>query len=838
MEFVEADYPPQAEQEGLEASVELELTIAADGHVTDARVVSPIGHGFDEAALDAVRRFVFEPARRDGVPIPVRIRYRYLFELRRPAPSSPPLSDEPPAPPPPGRFAGRILAMEDSAPLARVEIVMANEDETVTRRVVSGEDGSFRIDDLPPGTYTVRLDAEEYGGITQHEVIASGEVTEVTYRLRILERDNNEGTFGAVAVIDPPPREVVRRTIAREALTRIPGTRGDALRAIELLPGVARPPFGTGSLIIRGSAPGDSEALLEGVPIPLLYHFGGLTSVINSRLLERIDFFPGNFSSRYGRRTGGIVEVGTRDPLGIYEDRNVHGVLEFGVIDTSLLLEFPIGDHASQALAFRRSLIDVVFTKIVPEDTFNVVAAPVYYDYQAFTTWRPTDRDRFRLLVYGASDRFKVLIPDSFGEDPAVRGNVDLRTRFNNIQIAYDRQIDDRTELDIDLEGGPIYLQFGLGDQIGFNARFNQLYGRTELRHRPNDRVRLIAGIDMFLIPFNLEYQGPPPTQGEGNASDGPLATHDKISFDTRGVTVRPGFYVESDMRLHERWQVLLALRTDYAREIDRFAFNPRFLTTFDATEDLKLKLGVGLYSQPPDFQESAETIGNPNLDWIQSAHFGAGFDWSVAEGVRVGVDGFYKRLWNRVVGVQGGQPPFFTNEGIGRIYGAEFSARIDPLRGRKYFGYLSYTLSRSERRDHPDQDTQWRLFDFDQTHIFTASFVYKLPRGWEVGGTLRLVSGNPRTPVVGSVYDAVNDVYVPINGRVNSRRNPLFNRLDLRIEKKWSFERWRLAFFLDIQNVYNQQNQEGLVYNYDYSQSTPITGLPIIPAIGLRGEL
>jgi hypothetical protein len=72
----------------------------------------------------------------------------------------------------------------------------------------------------------------------------------------------------------------------------------------------------------------------------------------------------------------------------------------------------------------------------------------------------------------------------------------------------------------------------------------------------------------------------------------------------------------------------------------------------------------------------------------------------------------------------------------------------------------------------------------------------------------------------------------------VNSARNPLFNRLDVRVEKKWVFQSWRLALFLDIQNVYNHQNQEGLIYNYNYRQSTPISGLPIIPALGLRGEM
>ncbi len=93
-------------------------------------------------------------------------------------------------------------------------------------------------------------------------------------------------------------------------------------------------------------------------------------------------------------------------------------------------------------------------------------------------------------------------------------------------------------------------------------------------------------------------------------------------------------------------------------------------------------------------------------------------------------------------------------------------------------------------------------------------------------------------TPIIGSFYDAENDVYVPIGGLINSVRNPLFHRLDVRVEKQWSWDVFKLALFLDIQNAYYAKNQEGLLYRYDYAESVKLQGLPIIPAIGIRGEL
>ncbi len=74
-------------------------------------------------------------------------------------------------------------------------------------------------------------------------------------------------------------------------------------------------PVSAGLLIVRGSAPQDTQVFVDGTAIPLVYHFGGLSSVVPTEMLDRIDFlYPGNFSAQYGRATGGIIDVGVRDP--------------------------------------------------------------------------------------------------------------------------------------------------------------------------------------------------------------------------------------------------------------------------------------------------------------------------------------------------------------------------------------------------------------------------------------------------------------------------------------------------------------------------------------------
>jgi hypothetical protein len=157
-----------------------------------------------------------------------------------------------------------------------------------------------------------------------------------------------------------------------------------------------------------------------------------------------------------------------------------------------------------------------------------------------------------------------------------------------------------------------------------------------------------------------------------------------------------------------------------------------------------------------------------------------------------------------------------------------------------RFFGWIAYTLSRSVRQDHPSDDEY--LFQFDQTHNLIMLGSYRLGRGWEFGARFRVVSGPLDTPVLGSpalpaIYSADAGSYTPLQGKPFSRRLPLFHQLDLRLDKRWQFQSWRLSAYLDVLNVYNNQSVEGLVYNYNFSQEAFQTGIPIIPSIGLRGE-
>src|SRR5262249_637456 len=129
-----------------------------------------------------------------------------------------------------------------------------------------------------------------------------------------------------------------------------------------------------------------------------------------------------------------------------------------------------------------------------------------------------------------------------------------------------------------------------------------------------------------------------------------------------------------------------------------------------------------------------------------------------------------------------------------------------------------------------------WRPGPFDQTHNLIIVGSYRF-RNWETGATYRLVTGTPRTPVVGSFYDADFNGYTRIVGPPGSARNPTFSQLDVRVEPRWTFGKWVLGVYLDVINVLNSENPEGTLYDYRYRDRAPLRGLPILPILGARGR-
>jgi len=636
--------------------------------------------------------------------------------------------------------------------------------------------------------------------------------------------------FSAVATVEAPPREPSRRTISGEILAELPGTRGDALRAIEVLPGVGRTSLNNGDPILRGAGQDESQTYLNGAPVPFLYHFGGLTSFFNSRFIDRVDLYPGNFSSRYGRVSGGVIEVRSKDP----RSDGFHAGFDLNLIDSSAFVSSNAGKKASFALAARRSNIDLVFSKLVPKDAYSVVAAPVYYDYQALGTYHIDARNTLRVVGYGSRDSLQLMFSHPNDEDPSLSGKIAGAVAFHRLQLELDNKFGESARQTLSVTGG--YLS--ASQQIG---PLEQQISGAELHARDEWRVEFIPelsatfGVDFYGQFLNGRYHGPAPDQYEGNPSDdNSIATRRNVSTVVPTLNVvRPGAYLEFGIRPARRLLLIPGVRADYYGDVDHASIDPRLAARYEVNPNLTLKSGVGFYTQAPQYWQALAVVGNPRIEPYRALQTSAGFEARAGNALKFGVEGFYKWLDNRIVGTPNGVEPHFINDGEGRIYGAELSTEFRP--SPNTFGFLAYTLSRSERRD---GNGAYRLFDHDQPHILSLALGQNLGRGWSVGGRFRFVSGDPSTAVVGSVFDARSGLYVPTYGPVNGERDPAFQQLDLRVEKKWTVGTGGLSVYLDVLNVYNAKNPQGYRYSYDFSRKEAVPGMGVFPNLGLKGEL
>jgi len=239
------------------------------------------------------------------------------------------------------------------------------------------------------------------------------------------------------------------------------------------------------------------------------------------------------------------------------------------------------------------------------------------------------------------------------------------------------------------------------------------------------------------------------------------------------------------------------------------------------------IKGGIGVFHQPPSVAETDPALGQPGLRSKRAIHYDLGVDHQLTPELKLSVDGYYKAMDRLVIARHG-------NAGEGRSYGVEVLLRYSG--GDRLFGWLSYTASRSERRD--SSAGAWDSFASDQTHVLTVLGSRGFGRGWRFGGRYRLVSGNLYTPSVEGAFDSTTGTYLNADSTATySVRLPVFHQLDLRIDKTWTFPSWKLTGYLDVQNAYNNRAIEGVTYNYDYTKFIYARGLTIFPSIGVRAE-
>jgi hypothetical protein len=258
----------------------------------------------------------------------------------------------------------------------------------------------------------------------------------------------------------------------------------------------------------------------------------------------------------------------------------------------------------------------------------------------------------------------------------------------------------------------------------------------------------------------------------------------------------------------------------------------PRLFLSHQSSSRVRNHLAVGLYHQAPSPADLGSVFGSPLLGLSHALHVVAGTTVALVLGLTLEGTVFYRQLWALVTRNPNLLPPLgqrLVQDGQGRAWGAELLVHVAS--SSIFSGWLSYTLSRSERRQ--STSAAYRLFDDDQTHVLSAVGTVSYA-DFSLGARLRVASGMPRTPVIGAYFSSYGANYEPIFGPQNSERLPVFCSLDLRIAKTFRTKGFAFTPYLEGINLTKRRNADDYAYSSSFSQRAAVTGLPMTIVTGL----
>ena len=688
---------------------------------------------------------------------------------------------------------------------------------------LTDENGEFRFDNLLAGDYTLNVIAVGYRLLKERNVatVKAAQITEVKIDLAPLSVTLDQVEVKSSSI----PATVGKQTLGVMEIKRIPGSAGDALRALQALPGIGVANDFDGQLYIRGGAPEDNRFYLDRAPLFYPYHFGGFVSTVNSEVLNRIDVYAGGFGAEYGADAQAVIDIYSRRGRA---DR-VGGKFNLNLLYSEGLLEGPIGSRGSWYLAGRRSYID-----LFPIDVARITAFPRFWDYQAKVSYDLSEKHQFSVKAFAAGDimGFRLGLAD-VEYDPTLAGSLDLEGRFD-VQAANLRStLTDRLTSHLSISRASYFQSFSFGQGLFLRAEPVQYELREDLAYRLNPKHQLESGLLISTTRWNVSSFFPRiPDEGDPEASGSEYFTFEEkvaIDFDRRFNFVEG--YLQNRYEPLAFLSVTLGLRLDYFNITDRVSVGPRGSLGFRMPGGSELRFAYGRYETSPYFWQIAPGYGNPDLKENTAVHYVLELERKISTQTRFKVAGYQKDFSDLITR---DQAVGYLNQGQGFARGVELS--LNHRAGDRFFSWANYTYSVSKREDRPGEPE--RLYSYDQTHVATLTASYMLTPTWEIGAKWQYRTGNPYTPVIGTeiVPHPVTRLprYAPIYGPTNSARVSPFHRLDLRINKSFIYQHWRWGIFLELFNAYNRKNVLDVDYNRNYTEQRSVYQLPLIPYLGL----
>ena len=690
---------------------------------------------------------------------------------------------------------------------------------------------------LPAGKYTVQGHYVGYNDFVQEINLDSSCIINVNLMPASVEMKQVEvSARRADANVKEAQMSATRLDI--KELEKIPVIFGekDILKTIQLLPGVKSAGEGNSGFYVRGGGADQNLILLDEALVYNASHLLGFFSTFNNDALKDATLYKGNMPAEYGGKLSSVLDIKMKD--GNDKTYSVGGGI--GIIASRLYVEGPIvKDKGSFIITGRRTYADL-FAKISKDTSINR-SILYFYDINVKASYRLGKKDRIFASGYFGRDKFG--LGTTFGIDygnatGTARWNHIVNDRlFSNLSFIYNnfswRVTVNNNGLNIDIHS--IIQDYGLKEDLEYflNTK-NKIKFGGQSTFRSTVPGEITSNTPGLIKPLTLSH-----TYGWENAL---YAQHEVTLWNK--VNLNYGLRISSfsvtgpgrNYYFHPTSTDTVTLKLG---QFGKTYVNPepRFSLSYNFVKDMSFKAAYSRNTQNIHLLSNT-TTSNPTDRWIMTSNnvrpeigdqVSAGYFFNFLNNMfEFSVEGYYKWMQNQIDYVNNAQ--LRANEtvesqliyGSGRAYGGELFIK---KRTGKVTGWISYTLSRTERKFAEVNANSWFPARYDRTHDLAVVVMWDITPRINVSATWVYQTGNAVTYASGKYQ--LNGTWVPYYSFRNQDRFPPYHRLDigatfvLKKRKIAGREMWEHDLNISFYNVYARQN----AYQITFIPSDIVTG-------------
>ena len=724
-------------------------------------------------------------------------------------------------------LSGFIQDNSNGEALAYANVVLKWEGPTLG--ALANQDGYYAIKNIPRGTYFLEISFIGYATFRDSLAFEGEERIRLTIALEPAPIRTEEVVVEAERY--KLEREAQTGFLSLEAsrLKDLPAVgESDILRSLQLLPGIQAASDISSGLYIRGGGPDQTLILLDQIPLYNPSHAFGFFSTFNPDAIRDMSLYKGAFPAQYGGRLGAVLDVHNRD--GNRKDFEATGGIS--LISARMTVEGPM-TQGSWMVSGRRTYLDPILAAL--RTNSREVPAYFFYDLNAKLNRDFGDQDNVAISGYfGRDDLHLDLDEGSFVNirwgNTAFTGkwtHVFSPALFGNFMVA-GSQYASKTSLSF------------FETPIQFSNAIQDLTFKADLDYFASSRHTMTAGFLGTLYDFSFEEA---------------FNQQDQISLEERPKLL--SVYVQDLWQPGAATSIRLGLRTNYFSEGRRCQIEPRFSFSRRLSQDLKLKLGGGIYHQYLQLVTTEAFSGGDF--WVpldrtvepgRSLQGVAGIEWEPSRRYQTTTEFYYTGLKNLVVldnnvavdSEESTSEDVFVSGGTGFATGVEIFLH---RRAGALTGWVGYTLGWTRRRF--GELNRGRRFPpkYDRRNDLRVVGNYRLDR-WSFGANLIYGTGQAFTPASArytlrspATAAFLDDDFVLPAARNSGRLLP-YHRIDLNVARRFELFGSDTEVCLQIFNVYNRRNEWFVQYYADSPETDPevVKMLPIVPTLGINFKL